>query len=93
MFNTFMNTVIDQVVVAKKAVIEVTSPSKEVKSILSDFVDAQAKYTREATKTSTEIFNRFSELAMDRTPYVDAVKNLSKFFPTATCATPSKKKA
>lgn len=81
MFNSFIDATIDQVVVAKKAVIDVTSPSKEVKKILVDFVDAQAKYTREAIKTGVSVTTRLGELAMDRTPYIEATKTFSKFFP------------
>lgn len=91
MFNTFVDSTIDQVVVAKKAVIDVTTPSKEVKKIFNDFVDAQAKYTRDAFKAGTDVFTKLGEVAMDRTPYVEAAKTFSSFFPTAQAA--SKKKA
>ena len=86
MFNTFVDTTIDQVVVAKKAVIDVASPSKEVKTIFNDFVDAQAKYTREAFKAGTTVFAKLGEIAMDRTPYVEAAKTFGSFFPTAQAA-------
>jgi acyl carrier protein phosphodiesterase len=92
MFNTFANQFIDQVVIAKKAVVDTVVPSKEVKSILNDFVDAQAQYTREAVKAGADVFTRSVELATDRTPYVEAAKTLSKYFPAAACAVPSKKK-
>ena len=93
MFNSFVDTTIDQVVVAKKAVIDVTSPTKEVKKILNDFVDAQAKYTRDAFKAGTDVFTKLGEVAMDRTPYVEAAKTFNKFFPFAETSASSKKKA
>ena len=86
MFNSFVDTTIDQVVVAKKSVIDVTSPTKEVKKIFNDFVDAQAKYTRDAFKAGTDVFTKLGEVAMDRTPYVEAAKTFSSFFPTAQAA-------
>ena len=91
MFNTFVDATIDQVVVAKKAVVETISPTKEVKKVLNDFVDAQAQYTRDAIKATTNVVTQLGEIAMDRTPYVEAGKTLSKMFPMAGCAVPSKK--
>ena len=93
MFNSFIDNAIDQIVVAKKTVAKAISPTKEVNSILNDFVDAQAKYTKEAIKAGTDVVTRIGEVAMDRTPYVEAQKKFSEFFPMAACATPSKKKA
>lgn len=92
MFNSFLDSTIDQVVLAKKAVIDVTTPSKEVKAILNDFVDAQAKYTREAFQASTNIVTRLGEVAMDRTPFIEAQKTFINLFPTTATKKASKKK-
>lgn len=93
MFNSFIDSTIDQIVVAKKTVAKAISPSPEVNKILVDFIDAQDKYTREAMKAGTSVVTRLAEVAMDRTPYVEAQKKFTSFFPMASCATPSKKKA
>ena len=93
MFNTFIDSTIDQIVVAKKTVAKAISPTPEVNKILVDFIDAQDKYTRSAIKAGTDTVTRLAEVAMDRTPYVEAQKKFSEFFPMAACATPSKKKA
>ena len=93
MFNTFIDSTIDQIVVAKKTVAQAISPTKEVNKILVDFIDAQDKYTREAIKAGTDVVTRFGEVLMDRTPYIEAQKKFASFFPTASCAIPSKKKA
>lgn len=92
MFNTFINNAIDQVVIAKKAAVDFV-PSTEVKTILNDFVDAQAQYTKDAVKVGTDTATRLVEFATDRSHYVQASKAFSQFFPAAYCATPSKKKA
>ena len=90
MFNSFIDTTIDQIVVAKKTVAKAISPTKEVNTILNDFIDAQDKYTRSVIKANTDVVTRLGEVAMDRTPYVEAQKKFASFFPTAQAA--SKKK-
>ena len=90
MFNTFIDNAIDQIVVAKKTVAKAISPSKEVNTILNDFIDAQDKYTRSVIKANTDVVTRLGEVAMDRTPYVEAQKKFASFFPGAVAA--SKKK-
>ena len=90
MFNTFIDNAIDQIVVAKKTVAKAISPTKEVNTILNDFIDAQDKYTRSAMKAGTDVLTRLGEVAMDRTPYVEAQKKFASFFPGAVAA--SKKK-
>ena len=86
MFNTFIDSTIDQIVVAKKTVAKAISPTTEVNKILNDFIDAQDKYTRSAIKAGTDVVTRLGEVAMDRTPYVEAQKKFASFFPTAQAA-------
>ena len=92
MFNTFIDNAIDQIVVAKKTVAKAISPTKEVNTILNDFIDAQDKYTRSVIKANTDVVTRLGEVAMDRTPYAELQKQLEKYFPMAYCATPKKAK-
>jgi CMP-2-keto-3-deoxyoctulosonic acid synthetase len=86
MFKTFIDNTIDQVVVAKKAVIDVTTTHKEVKQICNQFVDTQAKYTREAIHAGTDMVTKLVEVATDRTPYVELQKQFEKFFPVNSFA-------
>lgn len=89
MFNQFADTVIDAVQTAKKASVDFI-PHQDLKKTLVGFVDAQTKYTKEAAKAGSDFMLKLSEIAMDRTPYVEAQKNFGKFFPSNAFA-PSKK--
>ena len=92
MLKTFIDNTIDQVVVAKKAVVDVSITNPQVKKVLTQFVDTQATYTREALHANADMFNGLVEVAMDRTPYAELQKQLEKYFPMAYCATPKKAK-
>ena len=71
MLKTFIDNTIDQVVVAKKAVVDVSVTNPQIKKVLTQFVDTQAKYTREALHANADMVNGLVEVAMDRTPYVE----------------------
>ena len=86
-----INTVIDQVVTAKKTIVGFV-PHKDLQKALTSFVDSQAEYTREAAKAGTDFVSAVGDIAMDRTPYINATKQFAGFFPDFAKAA-SKKKA
>lgn len=75
-----INSTIDMVVNAKKTVVGYV-PHKDLQKALNSFVDAQAKYTREAAKAGVDFVTTVGEVAMDRTPYIEASKKVASFFP------------
>jgi hypothetical protein len=95
MINTFAFQAVDSVQSAKKQFVSTFVQNEKIKEALNGFVDAQASYTKDAITAGSVASSKVTELFTDRTPYVEATKKMSEFvapfFPTATCAKPSKK--
>lgn len=91
MFTTFTDSIIDTVQTAKKASLEFVT-HKELRTVLSDLVDAQTSQAKNVIKTLTDFNTKLNEIAMDRTPYVEAQKNFEKFFPANAFASSKKSK-
>jgi hypothetical protein len=95
MFNSFAFQGVDAIQSAKKQFVTTFVQNEKVKEALTGFIDAQAQYTKDAITAGSVATTKVTELFTDRTPYVEATKKMSEFmspfFPTATCATPSKK--
>lgn len=95
MFNSFAFQAVDGIQSAKKQFVSTFVQNEQIKNALNGFVDAQATYTKDAITAGSVAFTKVTETFTDRTPYVEATKKVSEFFapffPTASCATPSKK--
>lgn len=95
MINSFAFKGVDAIQDAKKQFVSTFVQNEKIKDALIGFVDAQAAYTKEAITAGSVATSKITELFTDRTPYIEATRKMSEFiapfFPTATCAAPSKK--
>lgn len=91
MFNTYTFQAVDSIQNAKKEFVSTFVPQAEIKKALNGFIDAQAQYTKDAITASSVAVNQIVEVFTDRTPYVKFAETLQSYFPTASCAKPSKK--
>ena len=91
MFNTFAFQAVDGIQSAKKQIVSTFVPQEQIKTALNGFIDAQARYTKDAITAGTVAFTQVTEVFTDRTPYVKFAETLQSYFPTASCAKPSKK--
>lgn len=91
MFNSFAFQAVDGIQSAKKQFVNTFVPQEQIKEALNGFVDAQTQYTKDAITASSVSLTKVSEVFTDRTPYVKFAETLKSYFPTAGCATPSKK--
>lgn len=80
MFNTFTNSAIDAIQSAQKASVDYI-PHKDLKSIFIDYIDTQTEYTKKAITSSTNLYTRLIEIALDRNNYEEAQKSFEKFLP------------
>jgi hypothetical protein len=91
MLNSFAFQAVDGIQNAKKQIVSVAVPQEQIKTALNGFIDAQAQYTKDAITAGSVAFTKVTEVFTDRTPYVKFAETLQSYFPTAGCATPSKK--
>ena len=91
MFNTFAFQAVDSVQNYKKQFVSTFVPQAQIKEALNGFIDAQAAYTKEAITAGSVATTKVVETFTDRTPYVKFAETLQSYFPTASCAKPSKK--
>lgn len=91
MLNTFAFQAVDGIQSAKKQFVNTFVPQQQIKEALNGFIDAQASYTKDAITAGSVSFTKVTEVFTDRTPYVKFAETLQSYFPTASCATPSKK--
>lgn len=91
MFNSFAFQAVDTVQSAKKQFVSTFVQHEQIKNALNGFVDAQTQYTKDAITAGSVAFTKVTEVFTDRTPYVKFAETLQSYFPTATCAKPSKK--
>ena len=91
MFNSFAFQAVDGIQNAKKEFVSTFVPQAEIKKALTSFVDAQTAYTKDAITAGSVAVNQIVEVFTDRTPYVKFAETLQSYFPTASCAKPSKK--
>jgi len=101
MFNIPAYSMVDTIQESKKKFVNTFVTNPEINTVLNSFVDAQAKYTKQAIDAGSLAFTKLSSMAVDKKFYTDAMtpmqeafekmKDPSSFFPTATCAKPAKK--
>jgi len=91
MFNSFAFQAVDGIQNAKKQFVSTFVQHEQFAKVLNGFIDAQASYTKDAITAGTVAATGVQEILTDRTPYVNLTKKIAEYFPTAACATPSKK--
>lgn len=91
MFNSFAFQAVDGIQSAKKQIVNTVVQHDQIKSALNGFIDAQAQYTKDAITAGSVAFTQVAEVFTDRTPYVKFAETLQSYFPTASCAKPTKK--
>jgi hypothetical protein len=91
MFNQFAFQAVDGIQSAKKQFVNTFVQHEGFKKVLNGFVDAQAEYTKAAITAGSVAATGVQEILTDRTPYVNFTKKVAEYFPSAACATPSKR--
>jgi len=92
---------VDTIQESKKKFVNTVITNPEINTVLNSFVDSQAKYTKQAIDAGSLAFTKLASMAVDKKFYTDAMtpakeafdkmKDVSSFFPTASCAKPAKK--
>lgn len=101
MFNVPAYSMVDTIQESKKKFVNTFVTNPEINTVLNSFVDAQAKYTKQAIDAGSLAFTKLASMSVDKKFYADAMapvqeafakmKDTASYFPTASCATPSKK--
>lgn len=91
MFNQFAFQAVDGIQSAKKQFVNTFVQNEQIKDALNGFVDAQTSYTKDAITAGSVAATKVVEVFTDRTPYVNLAEKIAEYFPTASCAKPSKK--
>lgn len=101
MFNVPAYSMVDTIQESKKKFVNTFVTNPEINTVLNSFVDAQAKYTKQAIDAGSLAFTKLASMSVDKKFYTDAMapvqeafakmKDTSSYFPTADCAKPSKK--
>ena len=73
MFNTITNSTIDMVTLTKKSFIELTIPQESLKKPLTNFIDTQTQYTKDAIETFTNIGFDIGALFFNKSFYTESV--------------------
>lgn len=92
MFNQFAFQGVDAIQNAKKQFVSTFVQHEQFAKVLNGFVDAQTEYTKAAITAGSNAAQGIQEILTDRTPYVNLVKKVAEYFPTAACATSKKAK-
>ena len=92
MFNQFAFQAVDGIQSAKKQFVNTFVQHDGFQKVLNGFVDAQTEYTKAAITAGSNAAQGIQEILTDRTPYVNFVKKVAEYFPTAACATSKKAK-
>ena len=86
MFNTLAHSGIEAFQTGKKYIVDSFYPTKELKQVSHDFIDAQTAYTKSAIDATLKLYAQTGEILLDRTPFVETAKYVQSLFPFAPSA-------